>query len=178
MAVVSKELADATLLTISGDAVAFSSLYADRPTMLTFVRHYGCIFCRERVGSIESAEPLLRANDMGVAVIGNGTAPMARAFSEEVGINWPLFTDPGRRVFELAGMRRNFGLGLKSVSQAWRSWRGGYRQGPVQGDPWQQGGILLIAPSGQILASQIDSGAGEYIDVEALIHGAANRLSA
>ena len=41
------DLAAATVLNRVGQPVSFRSLYEDGRTLIVFVRHFGCIFCRE-----------------------------------------------------------------------------------------------------------------------------------
>ncbi len=177
MNTVSHELAATTVLNRSGDPVRFGDLYCDATTLIVFVRHFGCIFCRERIAELTEAVPLLAEAGVQTVVIGNGTALMANAFAEELALDVPLYTDPSRKTYELAGMQRNFGLGLKTVGHALRSWRSGHRQGPVAGDVWQQGGVLVVNPDSRILEAYYDRGAGDYIDlanvVERLKHKAA-----
>ena len=166
---IDSELAAATILDLEGNTVRFGDLYSESTTLVVFVRHFGCIFCRERYTDLAACADLLAARGMAAVVIGNGTVPMAEAFAEKVGEGIPLYTDPSRSVFKLAGMKRMFGLNLATISHGLRSWRSGHRQTAVAGDVWQQGGCLLIDTDGDILAAEHDSSAGEHIDFKSLI---------
>ncbi len=166
------DLSAATVLTKGGDPMPFGQLYAARPTLIVFVRHFGCIFCRERLADLASALPLLQEKGMGAVAIGNGTPLMAEAFSDTLKVDIPIYTDPSREVFKKAQMKRNFGLGFATIKQGLRSWKAGHRQGAVAGDPWQQGGCMLINPQGEILAAERDHRAGDIIDFQATIRHA------
>ena len=166
---VSEALKAATVLDNSGQTVSFGSLHRGQTTLIVFVRHFGCIFCRERISELTAAIDELKTLGIKSVIVGNGTPYMAEAFVQSLDLEVPLFTDPSRKTYALAGMQRNFGLGLKTVSQALRSWRSGYRQGAVAGDVWQQGGILLIDEHDHVLEAHHDEGAGDYIDLKALI---------
>jgi hypothetical protein len=104
-----------------------------------------------------------------VVAVGNGTAPMAKDFVEQFAVSYPVFTDPSREVFRLAGMRRTLGLGLKTLGRGLRAMKGGFRQGRTQGDAWQQGGVLGVAPDGQVWFEHIDGSAGDHADVGAVL---------
>lgn len=104
-----------------------------------------------------------------MVAIGNGTPLMARDFIERFAIAFEVFTDPSREAFALAGMRRTFGLGLKTLGHGLRAWRGGFRQGKTQGDPWQQGGVLGIDRDGTIFFEHADEGAGDHADVQSVL---------
>ena len=54
--------------------------------------------------------------------------------------------DPRRRTYRHLGFKRGPGstlLSLATMKHALRAWRKGFRQGATQGDPWQQGGVLV-----------------------------------
>ena len=67
-------------------------------------------------------------------------------------------------------MKRNFGLGPRSILNAARSWKDGYRQGAVAGDVWQQGGAMVVQTDAQVVWHQPDTEAGDVIDFEAIVN--------
>ena len=166
---ISPELAQCTLKTIEDQSILFSSLYQDQPTLIFFVRHFGCIFCRERVESLKETLPLLDTHHLKAVVIGNGTAYMAQHFVDELQLPFEVYTNREAQAYHLAGMQRNFGLNVTSIKHAWRSYRGGNRQSGIKGDPWQQGGVIVVNTEGQVIETQQDQNAGDYIDIPALI---------
>lgn len=89
-----------------------------------------------------------------VALIGNGTPSMAKGFSQLVGLGseLPVLTDSSGKAHRLAGMRRSILLTLGPL--AWlnfaRTLLRGFRQGGIQGDPYQQGGALVVRPDGSV----------------------------
>ena len=177
MTQISSELAQCTLSTIDQQKVTFATLYQDHPTLIFFVRHFGCIFCRERVASLTQALPLLESHHLKAVVIGNGTPHMAQAFVDELKLPFPVYTDQQGDAYTLAGMQRMFGLNLASVKHAWRSYKAGNRQGKIAGNIWQQGGVMPITENGNILEVLADQSAGDYIDIEALVNRVVITLS-
>jgi hypothetical protein len=109
-----------------------------------------------------------------VAVIGNGTASMGKAFVAARKLRIPLYVDPGLRAYQAAGMVRSVSSGLapQAFLNAFRTLREGYVQGATQGDPWQQGGVLLVKPSGDIVWSYISSVAGDHPEMTAVLAAA------
>ena len=166
---VSPALASATVLSRSGEPVVFEKLYQGNTTLVVFVRHFGCKFCRERIAQLGATTSALDALGVKTCVVGNGTPLMAESFAEDLNLTIPLYTDPSRKTYALAGMNRKFGLGVASIGHALRSWRSGHRQGAVAGDVWQQGGLLAITPDGTVLESHEDEGAGDYIDLDGIV---------
>ena len=66
------------------------------------------------------------------------------------------------------GWKRTFGIGLTSLRNGWKEYKQGYRQGPVLGDPWQQGGEALILKDGQVWWSNPADEAGTHATITEL----------
>ena len=111
-----------------------------------------------------------------MVAIGNGTALMAQDFIETFGVRFEVFTDPSRKSYQLAGMQRKLGIGLRTIGRSIRAMRAGFRQGKTQGDPWQQGGVLGIAPADDAAAARaeiwyehVDDGAGDNVEPQTVL---------
>ena len=104
-------------------------------------------------------------------VVGNGSPRQAARFRDHEGIDFPLFTDPTLKSHKAANLARSvattFGLGV--VKNAVRAFGKGFRQGRVQGDPWQQGGVFVIAPGDRVLFEQRSRTGGDHPDPTQLL---------
>jgi AhpC/TSA antioxidant enzyme len=133
-----------------GRAVRLGALWADRTAVLVFVRHFGCIFCRQQVAEMVALLDQIRSSGAELYVIGNGTIEDARTFRDEQTAAVSILTDPNRQTYRALQMRS----GLASIlapGVLWRSLkarRAGFHQSRVAGAPFQQGGVLVIAPGG------------------------------
>ena len=87
---------------------------------------------------------------------------MAQDFAVQFSIPYPIYCDPQKQTYALMGWKRTFGLGLKSIRTGWKEFAQGYRQGPVLGDPWQQGGEALLLKDGSIWWSNAADEAGTH----------------
>jgi hypothetical protein len=125
------------------------------------------MFCRERAARFHA----LRADlePAALSFIGNGLLGMAQDFAEQFHVTEPLYTDPARASYAALGLQRKFGLGLKSLARGKRASAAGFRQGKVQGDPWQQGGVVLFDREGGVLWKHVDDGAGHAVDEAGLV---------
>src|SRR5438045_1274464 len=116
--------------------------------------------CREHVVQLHRRIDDLHAAGAEVFVIGNGSPSFIDGFREETGWRGAIYTDPSLEVYKAAGLKRGV-LKTFNPSAAWRSigtLRRGVKQGRTQGDPWQQGGVLVIAPSGEVRWSHASEG--------------------
>lgn len=95
---------------------------------------------------------------------------MAADFAQQHAGPHLVLCDPERRAFAAAGMRRTLFATLhwRLVVNFWRALRAGFRQGRVLGDPWQQGGVLVLGERGQLLHEQTDGVGGDPLDLDAI----------
>jgi hypothetical protein len=89
---------------------------------------------------------------------------MALDFEEQQGSGATIWVDPKRRAYRHLGFKRGPGstlLSLAAMKHALRAWRKGFRQGATQGDPWQQGGVLVVRAGGEVVLCFASEEAGD-----------------
>ena len=114
----------------------------------------------------------IEARGASIAFVGNGGRRFARAFVEELGLDVPVYVDPGLRAYEALGLRRGVVAALASPSvlaHAARAMRAGFRQKGVQGDPWQLGGVFVVAPGGELRYAYASEAAGDHPPLDAVL---------
>ncbi|MEE9384404.1 MAG: peroxiredoxin-like family protein [Nannocystaceae bacterium] len=104
-----------------------------------------------------------------VAAIGNGTPAMATDFIEQFDIRFEVLTDPQRISYRAAGLNRSLGLDPRGLYAAWGALRAGHIQGRTKGDPFQQGGLMVIAAGGELLWRHSDGRPGNHGDVDRVL---------
>jgi len=119
---------------------------------------------RQREREIEAAGARL-------VFVGTGTPAMAADFAKVHAGPHPVLSDTQRATFAAAGMRRSLWATLhwRLVKNAWRALRSGFRQTSVQGDPWQQGGVVVLDAGGALVHRQIDRAGGDPLDLDAVV---------
>jgi hypothetical protein len=115
----------------------------------------------------------LRNKGAVVAVIGNGWPGVARRFVRDLELppEVRVLTDHSRESYRLAGFHRGIWrtLGPAALANSFDFLRRGFRQKGVQGDPWQQGGTLVVAKGGDVLFSHASANVGDHPPPERLI---------
>jgi peroxiredoxin len=167
----SSVLADVVVPDVDGHNVVLSTLWARRPVVLGFLRHYGCMFCRERVHQLLQAEPMFKRRGGSLALIGLGSRELAAEFRKETGLTCPLLVDDKREAYRAAG------LGTASLlhflrpgyrdSQK-RALAGGHRQHTAGKNPFQLGGSFVFAPGNIDLFLHVSETFGDNAPVETL----------
>ncbi|MCC6216520.1 MAG: hypothetical protein IT376_16780 [Polyangiaceae bacterium] len=112
---------------------------------------------------------------MALWVIGSGSPEHARGFAEAHDLRGRVLSDPSRASYRALGMRRDAGAFLtpRVLGNAARAWKGGFRQGRTQGDPWQQGGVAVVRRDGSLEYLQISDSTGAHAPVAELLAAAA-----
>lgn len=106
-----------------------------------------------------------------MVAIGNGHARWAQAFIEDEGIEFPVYVDPGKRLYDEFDMQhgRKKVFNRKSKAHSERAQAGGFRQTATKGDPWQNGGVIVFDQDGEIIYSHIEEVAGDLADLDDVI---------
>ena len=60
---------DMSVLTVSGESIQLSSLWAERPLLLAFTRHFGCTQCKEMLDELVRGRERIEKAGLGIAVI-------------------------------------------------------------------------------------------------------------
>jgi peroxiredoxin len=164
-------LENTQLTDTAGSPTRLGTLWLEQPTVLLFVRHFGCLFCREQLAEAERHAEQLSQLGAKLVVIGNGSVEEARSFVDELGTEAQVLTDPARESYCAIGMQRSVvsSVNPRTVAHAFRAWRKGHRQRAVAGDPFQQGGVVVIAPDGDEVFRFVSAHAGEHPDFELVL---------
>lgn len=115
-------------------------------TLLVFLRHFGCIFCRETVGELRRA--MEEVDDFpDVLFFFQGTPTEGRAFLRR---DWPdarAVADPELEFYERFGVRRASyleAIGPSVIAAGRRARKKGYQGGSLSGDIWRMPGIFAL----------------------------------
>lgn len=155
-----------------GAPVRLSDLWRDKPLMLVFVRHFGCVFCRLEIQRLRRLYPTLREK-ANVAVVVQSPPEQAREqMTGRYAAEFPVLSDPERHAYHA------YGLGDLTLAQmlAPRVWaRGlaatlaGHLPGKEEGDVRQKSGIVWIDTDGRVTARHDPTDASDFPTDDALV---------
>jgi hypothetical protein len=111
---------------------------------------------------------LIRGAGAELFVIGNGSPSFIAGFREETGWDGPVYTDPSLAVYKAAELKRGVARTFNplAIGKTVRAFAQGHRQGRTQGDPWQQGGVLVIDKGGDVKWQQASDRPGDNATAE------------
>ena len=93
--------------------------------------------------------------------MGVGTPEQARGFRILTGWQDAIVVDEARKAYAAADLRRMGFFSLfrpRMIREAMRARKEGFRQAKVQGDPWQLGGTMVLAPGDRVLYAHRNAG--------------------
>lgn len=119
------------------------------PTLLVFLRHAGCTFCREALADIARQRASIEEQGARVVLIHMSSEEKAAPFFEKYGLgNLPRISDPKATVYRAFGLGRG---GLRSLFGPKVWFRGfqagivaGHGVGKLEGDGFQMPGVFLL----------------------------------
>ncbi len=138
---------DLTVQLSTGEQVPLSSLYAEKPLALVFVRHFGCVFCRDHMKELS---PL---NDLNIVYGAMGTPEQAEEIKALIKSPHRFISDPNRelyRAFEVKAGRPLQVLNFRTFAKGMQAVKRGVKFAKPESDPWQLGGTFVIDTSGKV----------------------------
>jgi peroxiredoxin len=164
------DLAQLTVLDERGTSVRLGELWRERTAVLVFLRHFGCIHCREHVVQLRREAERLARPDVHIVIVGNGSPSFIAGLREQTGWTGPVYTDPTLAAYRAAQLKR--GVVQTIDPRGWlaaaKSLAAGRKQGRTQGDQWQQGGVVVVAPSGEVRWHHASEYAGDNASAQAI----------
>jgi hypothetical protein len=126
------------------------------------------MFCREQAVQLHRELAEIERRGGRLAFVGNGSRSFAAGFRDEFGITCGIYVDTKRVSYEALGFRRG-GVGTTFrpavVKNSLRAMGAGFRQGGVQGDAWQLGGVLVVDPDGSVRYRYASAEAGDHAPI-------------
>ena len=124
-------------------------LSQNKLVLVAFLRHFGCIFCREMVSETSELKSVLEAKGVVVAFVHIGSEADALEFFKDFGLENELrLSDPDSQYYKLFGLsQQSFFkmLSLATIQNSLRAMKSGYRQGRIKSDPKTMPGLFLIS---------------------------------
>jgi peroxiredoxin len=147
---------DLTLSDFNGKMVQLSKLWAKKPLLLAFTRHFGCTQCKEMLSELVEGQERIRKAGLEIAVVMQGTVESTAEFAKTFAPGLYCLADPERKAYaayrlERGTLLQTF-LNLKVYRAIALSRRKGFAvEMPPEGqDAMQMSGSFIISRDGRI----------------------------
>ncbi len=129
------------------------------------------MICRRQVADLIPKQAEFQNKGLRLVVIGNGDSYFIKTFREDTGFQGEIYTDPSRQSYTILQFKKGIrsSVRLKTLTTGLKAIMEGHSQKSVQGDPWQQGGVIVITPGQSISFFYANQEAGDYVEVETIL---------
>ena len=146
----------------------------ENPVLLVFLRHFGCVFCREAMKDIARKRKDWESKNINIVLVHMSDDETANQYFKKYNLSGiEYISDPACLLYS------SFGLTKGSVSQLFglKNWIRGFEVTVVKGTPiglrqigdgFQMPGVFLVS-EGKIMDSYIHASASDRPDYESII---------
>jgi peroxiredoxin len=164
---------------VSKNGWDLESLSEERPTLVVFLRHFNCIYCRESLAELGRLRQSIEAEGAQIAAVHMGTESQAETLLSLFNLeDVERFSDPERRLYHAFGLERAT-LGQLLTPSSWighlraglkSPFLPGTRLKGIVGDVLQMPGVFLLKDGkivGDFKPDRLDK-RPEYLEMAAL----------
>jgi peroxiredoxin len=168
---------DLQVLDTKGRQVKLSRLWAKRPLVLAFTRHFGCTQCKEMLAELVEGRPRIKKAGLDIAVVTQGVPEETALFAKKYAPGLKVYCDPERKVYHAYGLERatlfQTYLNLKVLLAVKRSRKKGFEvEPPPEGqDAMQMSGTFIISPQGRVLLPFYYDNIADHPSLDLLLNG-------
>ena len=143
--------------------------WADRPVVLVFLRHFGCLLCREHANQLSERYAEITRVGSEVVAIGTGNQWYAQGFVETERIPYPVLVDDGAVAARAASVRKvdpvTLLLDPRSIKGALAAHRAGFRVHKSGRRVTQLGATFVIGPGARIHYAHVDAHTADHAPI-------------
>lgn len=165
-----------------GQPVEIKSLWHQGPTLISFLRHFGCIHCRARMAEVEEHRAELEAAGLQLVALALGEPKHAERYCGKLAPNMECFADDKNDGYYAWGLRQGTAgefltQGLNVLKASAKAFAAGHMQGATTGDARMLPGTFIVDRVGVIQFAYYSEYAGDDPAIDVLVTEA-NRLKA
>lgn len=164
-------IADANESFLSQHGNTLDDLSRGKKLLVVFLRHSGCIFCREALAELRGCREAIEKNGAAVAVVHMGDNEASADFFADYDMqSVDRISDPSCQIYRAYELQRGSFAELFGLRNWWVGFKallGGHGIGKLQGDGFQMPGTFVLL-DGKIVKAYRYDGSGDrpnYVDM-------------
>jgi hypothetical protein len=162
-------------ITDSGESLLELSERA--PQLVVFLRHGGCIFCRETLGDLQRLRAAIEATGVRLVLVHMGMPDESTTLVERYHLRGvTAISDPLRELYQAFDLHQGSFVqlfGPRAIASGMMATLKGHVMGWLEGDALQLPGAFVVS-QGRILRAYRHAHAGDHVDFVALARGECN----
>ena len=160
-----EKLADVKLADPQGVQHRLGDYWQDQPTVLVFLRHFGCLHCREHAALLGERYAEFTKAGAQVVAVGTGDERYAAAFVHDEHIPYTVLVDDHADAAHAASVE-TVSWGKLLAPSTWKAtvatWKNGHKVHKAGKRVKQLGATFVIAPGDKVLYTHLDSDSTDH----------------
>lgn len=157
---------DITVLDVHNNPVNTASLWGNGPTLVSFLRHFGCIHCRSRLAQLEEAKETIQSAGLQSIAISLGEPKHAIRYCGKLAPSLTCLVSTENDAYYTYGLRQGTFSELMSHSfdiakASAKAFAKGHIQGSATGDAHMLPGTFIVDKAGTIHYAYYSKYAGD-----------------
>jgi peroxiredoxin len=167
---------------IHGQPVELASYWQKGPTLVSFLRHFGCIHCRARLAQLEAHKDELRTAGLQLVALALGETKHAERYCGKLAPDLDCLADDKNDGYYAWGLRQGtngeiFKYGMDILKASAKAMKSGHTQGAATGDARMLPGTFINDRDGIVRYAYYSAYAGDDPTIDALV-GEAQQMKA
>lgn len=159
---------------IHGQPVELASYWQNGPTLVSFLRHFGCIHCRARLALLEDHKDELRAAGLQLVTLALGEPKHAERYCGKLAPDLECLADDKNDGYYAWGLRQGangemFKHSLDILKASAKAAASGHMQGAATGDQRMLPGTFIIDRDGIVRYAYYSAYAGDDPAIDVLV---------
>lgn len=165
---------DIRLLDIHGQSVQLGTFWQNGLTLMSFLRHFGCVHCRHRLAELEQHRDQLTAAGFQLLALGLGEPKHAERYCGKLAPHLTCFADTSNDGYYAWGLRQGTmselaANGFNVLKASAKAMLKGHTQGSATGDAHMLPGTFIIDRGGIIRYAYYSKYAGDDPTIDELL---------
>ena len=165
-------LSDTSLCDATGTKHRLGDLWGDKPVVLVFLRHFGCLHCREHAVQLRDRYDDIKGAGGDIIAIGTGDKMYAEAFARDEKIPFMVLVDDDAVAAHAASIKTLNWYQLlhpRTWKATWQASRNGHHVHKPGMRVKQIGATFVIGAGDRVRYEHMDTDSTDHADIDQLI---------
>jgi peroxiredoxin len=169
-----------TLRDSEGTEHRLGDVWADQPTIVVFLRHFGCHLCREHATILRDRYAEAQERGAEIVAIGTGSVRYAEAFKKDEQVPFLVLVDDDAEAANAAAVKSVTPFGLfspRSWPGAWTARKNGHKVHKAGKRVTQLGATFVMGEGSQVRFEHVDQHTADHADLEQVFAALPERVA-